>query len=175
VTACPRSRPIRSSRTAVSLRGALKGTLTCARTATANTRQAERRQTCTTNPHNFVSARPSVARSATEDLASSGTIPGEPRSVQRSALIGSGRVRKPTANGYPGFARPDKACIVYSSYWEAPREIHSGQWQDALRSACLCDVRETDFSRLPPGNRDAPHLLQSRLLRRSLQQRNPAS
>jgi len=61
------------------------------------------------------------------------------------------------------------------SYWEALREIHFGQWQEALRSARLCDVREADFSRLPPGNRDAPHLLQSRLLHRSLQQRNPAS
>jgi hypothetical protein len=47
-------------------------------------------------------------------------------------------------------------------------EIHHGQWQDTLRFICLFVVRETDFERLPAGDRDAAHLLQSRLLRRSL-------
>jgi hypothetical protein len=74
--------------------------------------KTERRQKCA-NPNIFVTAPPSVARSATEDLASYATIPGELRCVQKGVLIGSGRVRKPTANGYPGFAPPDRACIVY--------------------------------------------------------------
>jgi hypothetical protein len=55
------------------------------------------------------------------------------------------------------------------------REIHPGQRQDAPPSTCVCDVREADCNRLPAGNRDAPHLLRSRLLCRSLHQRNPAS
>jgi DNA-binding winged helix-turn-helix (wHTH) protein len=62
-----------------------------------------------------------------------------------------------------------------TSQWEAPNEIHPGQWQDAIRPSCLRVVREADFKGLPAGNRDAAHLLQSRLLRRSLRQRYPAA
>jgi hypothetical protein len=71
-------------------------------------RKAERTHTCTTVPNIFATAQSRVAGSATESLASYGTIPSELRYVQGSALIGSGHVRKPTANGYPSCARPDK-------------------------------------------------------------------
>lgn len=144
VTACPRSQPIRSSATAASLRELRKGVHLCARCdgkpEANDPLKMERRQTCATNPNMFETAPPSVARSATEDSASCGTIPGELRSVQRSALIGLRRVRKPTANGYHGFAPPDRAPSSTASHWEAQREIHPGQRQDAPPSTCLCDV-----------------------------------
>jgi hypothetical protein len=65
-------------------------------------RKAERRQRCATIPNTPVTAQPSVARSATESLASSGAIPGGPPSVQSSALTASGLVRSVTADGYVG-------------------------------------------------------------------------
>ena len=71
-------------------------------------RKAKRGSKCAIMPKIFVTARSSVARSATESLVSYGAIPCERCSVHGSALIGSGHVRKPTENGYPCFARPDK-------------------------------------------------------------------
>ena len=120
VTACPRSPPNRSSITAVSLGAFRRGPLPGREMRRRIPRQTnhcrgkpERRQKCAVILNIFVTVRPSGARSATEDLVSYGTIPGELRSVQKGVLIGSGRVRKPTANGYPGFAPPDRACIVH--------------------------------------------------------------
>ena len=69
--------------------------------------KAERRPTCSAILNIFVTARPSVARSATGNLASCGIIPGAPRSAQRSVLPVSGHVGKPTANGCSGFTLPD--------------------------------------------------------------------
>jgi hypothetical protein len=62
-----------------------------------------------------------------------------------------------------------------ASHRGAPHEIHPGQWQDAAPKAHLRVLLPADQSRLPARNRDAPHLLRSRLLRRSLQKRVRAS
>jgi hypothetical protein len=73
-------------------------------------RKAQRRQKCATTPNILGTAQPSVARSATESLASSGTTPGEPHSVQRSALTVSRHARTATANGYVDFKPPENGC-----------------------------------------------------------------
>jgi hypothetical protein len=73
-------------------------------------REAQRRQQCATVPAIHVTAQPSVARSATEGLASSATIPGKPPSVQASALTASRVAGKAIADGYVGFKRPDNGC-----------------------------------------------------------------
>src|SRR5882724_8475035 len=65
-------------------------------------RKAKRRQKCATIPSIPPPAQPSVARSAKAYSASSGTIPGGPRSVQGSALTASEPVRNVTADGYVG-------------------------------------------------------------------------
>jgi hypothetical protein len=70
-------------------------------------RKAHRRQQCATFPNIIRTAQPSVARSATESLASSGTTLGEPPSVQRSALSASRHARTATADGYVDFKLPD--------------------------------------------------------------------
>jgi hypothetical protein len=72
--------------------------------------KAHRRQRCVTAPNIPVTAQSSVARSATENLASYGTTPAEPLSVQRSAPTVSRRARKATADGYAGFTPPDNGC-----------------------------------------------------------------
>ena len=69
-------------------------------------RKAERRQKCAAIPNTLPQA-PNVARSAKANSASSGTIPGEPRSVQGGALSASGPVRIVTADGYGGSRRPE--------------------------------------------------------------------
>jgi len=65
--------------------------------------------------------------------------------------------------------------LCSASHWGAPHEIRIGEWEVAPAAVFLCDVRPADRSELPTGNRGAPHLLQSRLLRASLQERDPAS
>jgi hypothetical protein len=62
-----------------------------------------------------------------------------------------------------------------ASHWGASHEIHPGEGQDAAPKALLRVLLPADRSRLPARNRDAPHLLRSRLLRRPLQQRVLAS
>jgi hypothetical protein len=62
-----------------------------------------------------------------------------------------------------------------ASHWGAPHEIRIGEWEVAPAEILLCDVRPADRSKLPAGNRDAPYLLQSRLLCGSLQERDSAS
>jgi hypothetical protein len=69
--------------------------------------RTHRRQPCVTAPDIPRTAQPSVVRSATENLASSGTTRAEPPSVQRSALTASRHVRKATAAGYVDFTPPD--------------------------------------------------------------------
>jgi hypothetical protein len=69
--------------------------------------KAHRRQRCVTAPNIPVTAQSSVARSATENLASYGTTPAKPLSVQRSALTASRHAGKATADGYAGFTPPD--------------------------------------------------------------------
>jgi hypothetical protein len=71
-------------------------------------RQAHRRQKCSTVPNTFGMAQRSVAPSVTESLVSSATTPGELPSVQRRALIGSRPARRATADGYCDFKPPDK-------------------------------------------------------------------
>src|ERR1700741_1629971 len=96
--------------TAAGPRDAWKGSLTCTRNPMANTRREpttihprRRREKCA-SPNILVKAPLNAARSAADDLASYGIIPGEPRSAQRGALIDLERVRRPTAIGYLGFA-----------------------------------------------------------------------
>ena len=68
-------------------------------------RKAHRRQKCVLNISG--TAQPSVARSATENLASFGTTTGEPPSVRGSALTASCAARKMTVDGCVGFQLPD--------------------------------------------------------------------
>jgi hypothetical protein len=75
-------------------------------------RKAYRRQQCATIPNVFATAQQSVARSVTEGLASSGTIAGEPPSVQRSAPIASRSAGRATAAGYVGFKPPPESGCV---------------------------------------------------------------
>jgi hypothetical protein len=62
-----------------------------------------------------------------------------------------------------------------ASHWAAPHEIHPGEWQEAAPKALLRVLFPADRSRLPARSRNEPHLLRSRLLRRSLQKRVRAS
>jgi hypothetical protein len=74
-------------------------------------REAYRRRQCAPIPNVFQTAQRSVARSVTETLVSSGTTPGEPPSVQRSASIASRSARTATADGCAGFKPPpDNDC-----------------------------------------------------------------
>jgi hypothetical protein len=73
-------------------------------------REAHRRQKCPTISDIFETAQRSVAQSVTESLVSSGTIAGEPPSVQRSALIASRPVATATADGYVESKPPDNTC-----------------------------------------------------------------
>jgi hypothetical protein len=86
-------------------------------------RKAPRRQQCAIAPNIPGMAQPSVARSATEGLASYGTTPGEPHFVQRSALTASRHARTTIADGYIDLTPPDDrgqahATIFLSSeFW----------------------------------------------------------
>jgi hypothetical protein len=62
-----------------------------------------------------------------------------------------------------------------ASHWAAPHEIHPGEWQEAAPKALLRVLFPADRSRLPARSRNEPHLLRSRLLRRSLQECRPGS
>jgi hypothetical protein len=73
-------------------------------------RDAHRRHKCAIVPSIFAMAQPSVARSVTEGLVSSGTIPGAPPSVQKSAPSASRPAGKATADGCAGFTPPDGSC-----------------------------------------------------------------
>src|SRR2546430_7993913 len=70
-------------------------------------RKVLRRQKCPTVPNVFAMAQPSVARSVTEGLASSGIIPAEPPSVQRNALTASRPASRATADGCAHSEPPD--------------------------------------------------------------------
>lgn len=84
-------------------------TCDCEQTSSTNhyPRKTYRRQVCATVLNIVPMAQPSVARSVRESLASSGTTPGEPPSVQRSALTASGSAETATAAGYVAFGPPD--------------------------------------------------------------------
>jgi hypothetical protein len=71
-------------------------------------RKAYRRRICSTAPNILGMTQRSVAPSATESLASSGTTPGGRPSVQRSALIASSSGSRTTADGYAAFMPPDQ-------------------------------------------------------------------
>jgi hypothetical protein len=73
-------------------------------------RRDHRRHQCATVPNIPGTAQPSVARSVTESLVSSGTIPGERPSAQRSALIASRPASRATADGYANLEPPDSGC-----------------------------------------------------------------
>jgi hypothetical protein len=64
-------------------------------------------------------------------------------------------------------------CSV--SHWEAPHEIHIGEWKVAPPAIVLCHVRSAYRSKLPARTWDASRLLRSRLLLGSLSLRDPAS
>jgi hypothetical protein len=73
-------------------------------------RKARRRQQYATVPNIPVTAQPSVARFATDNLASYATTPGEPPSVRRNAPTASRHARKATADGCVGLVPPDSDC-----------------------------------------------------------------
>ena len=82
-------------------------------------RKANRRQQCATVRNISATAQPSVARSATESLASSGTTPGEPPSVQRSALTASRRARMLIADGCVDFTPPDDGSPTPTAFFRS--------------------------------------------------------
>jgi len=70
-------------------------------------REAQRRRKCSTVHSIFGMEQRSAAPSVTEGLVSSGTTPGELRSVPKSALIGSGPAGNATAHGCSDFKQPE--------------------------------------------------------------------
>jgi len=70
--------------------------------------EAHRRRKCSRVPNLFGVPQRSDVPSATENLVSSGTTPGELPSVQRSARIASRPARRTTVDGCAGFKPPDK-------------------------------------------------------------------
>ena len=72
-----------------------------------HTSETQWRGKCATNLGKQIPAARSAAPFATENLASSATIRGEPRCVRRSALISSRRAGNGTTSGYGDFAPPD--------------------------------------------------------------------
>jgi hypothetical protein len=80
-------------------------------------RKAHRGQQCARVFNISETARPSVARSVTEELASSAATPAEPRSVQRSALTATRHARMAASDGYVDFTPPD------NGYGETPAEF----------------------------------------------------
>lgn len=69
--------------------------------------ETHRRRKCTTTLSTTGTAQRNVAPFATESLASSVTIPGEPPSVRGGALITSRPAGRATADGYGDFEPPD--------------------------------------------------------------------
>jgi len=85
-------------------------------------RETYRRRKCATVPNIFGTTQRGGVPSVTENLVLSGTTPGEPRSVPRSALIDSRPARRATADGYADFEPPDNGC----SETHAEISHHSG-------------------------------------------------
>jgi hypothetical protein len=73
-------------------------------------RQTYRRRKCATVPNISGTTQQSAAPSVTESLVSSGTTPGELRSVQRNALIASRPAKRAIADGCADFEPPDHSC-----------------------------------------------------------------
>ena len=73
-------------------------------------REVHRRRKCATVHNIFEMAQQSGAPSVTESLVSSGTTPGELRSVQRNALIASRPAKRAIADGGADFEPPDHSC-----------------------------------------------------------------
>jgi hypothetical protein len=88
-------------------------------------REPHRRRRCATVPTLFAPAQPSVARSATESLVSSGTIPGALLSVQKSAPSASRRAARVTADGYVGFMPLDGSCSEHPAKLSRPSGFRS--------------------------------------------------
>jgi hypothetical protein len=87
-------------------------------------RKAHRRQKCTTVPGIFSTAQPSVARSVTDSLVSSGTTAGKLPSVRGGAPIASRPAGRATGVGYAGFTPPDRG------FSERPSEVlHHSQFR----------------------------------------------
>src|SRR6266481_4306513 len=76
--------------------------------------------------------RRSAAPSVTENLASSGTTPGERPSVRRCALIASSPARRATADGCYAFTPPDKQLRLESRDFEARRLRNERSMQSTL-------------------------------------------
>ena len=84
------------------------------------------------HPRNIFSmAQRSGAPSVTESLVSSGTIPVELASVQRSALLASRPARRATADGYADLGRPDQAL-----------QAHKEDLEPSVCSLMLASVEE---------------------------------
>ena len=107
------------SKTAGRNRGALHACAKCDGEEASTShypRKAQRREQCATVINILLTAQPSVARSVTASLASSGTTPGEPASVQRSALPASRHARRTIADGYLGFKPSDMPPNVFPPF-----------------------------------------------------------
>jgi hypothetical protein len=97
----------------------------------AHPRKPQRRRKCSTAPNIFSMAQRSGAPSVTESLVSSGTIPVELASVQRSALLASRPARRATADGYADLGRPDQAL-----------QAHKEDLEPSVCSLMLASVEE---------------------------------
>ena len=78
-----------------------------AASTTPNPLRTNRRKPCVAVLNVFGTAQPIVARSVRESSDSSGTIPGEPLSVRKSAPTASGSVERTTAAGYVDCRPPE--------------------------------------------------------------------
>ena len=155
--------------------------LTAIRCRTSScTRDSIRHGTCRTTRRSAVAMMRTAIRPKS-DTSTATSTPGAGKTENTSPF----RRKRSSATGTIPTAETTSALhrlllsthpIPYSaSHWEAPHEIHHGEWQDALPAITLLDVQSADPDKLSAGSRNPSHLLRSQMLRRSLQKRGPAS
>ncbi len=186
---CLRSRSKRLNATAVRPRGEIAGLFTRARSATAKRRAPATTHARLTGDNNAQRSPISLQRrsQALRDLRRQVwphpvlLLANRPLFKEvRCPLQDTPGERSPMATSASSrlTCRPMPSILPLSriaSHWGAPHEIYPGEWQNAAPKALLRVLLPADRSRLPARNRDAPHLLRSRLLRRTLQKRVRAS
>jgi hypothetical protein len=104
-------------------------------------REDQRRRQCSTSRKMHGMTRQSAARSVTDRSVSSGTIPGELPSVQRSALNASKAAARRTANGYADFRPPPSwgaACKVVREFtrFRNSENNECAPWASRSDSSC---------------------------------------
>jgi hypothetical protein len=189
VTICPRSRSNRLNATAVGPQSEIEGLFTRARSATAE-RQApantharlrgdnnaqrspislQRRNPALRDLRRQVWPRP-LLRLANRPLFKEVRCPLQDTPGERSPMatsVSSHLTCRPLPSILP--------LPRIASHWGTPNEIRAGEWPDTAPKTLLRVLLTADRKRLLARNRDAPHLLRSRLLRRPLQKRVRAS